>query len=239
LIVAGEHQQFSQRGRARKVPEFLAFLLLEGWDGGCRWSEVSAAIWPDLGPDKASINFHQTLKRLRDGILGTTDYVIVQNDYYQVNPEYLEWCDALAFERLFDRAGKASPDEALALQLELIGLYRGEFLAGFELEEWGAAYRAACEIRFLQTVWQAGEKLIRDGAPQAALTVIHKGLACDYFREDLHRSAFKAYAQLGLYDHLAAHYARLCKTFEREFNAPPDPATQQLYQQLMAKPQVN
>jgi ATP/maltotriose-dependent transcriptional regulator MalT/DNA-binding SARP family transcriptional activator len=239
LIVAGEHQQFSQRGRARKVPEFLAFLLLEGWDGGCRWSEVSAAIWPDLGPDKASINFHQTLKRLRDGILGTTDYIIVQNDYYQVNPECLEWCDALAFERLFDRAGKASPDEALALQLELIGLYRGEFLAGFELGEWGAAYRAACEIRFLQTVWQAGEKLIRDGAPQAALTVIHKGLACDYFREDLHRSSFKAYAQLGLYDHLAAHYARLCKTFEREFNAPPDPATDQLYQQLMAKPQAN
>ena len=235
LIVAGEHKLFSQRGRSRKVPEFLAYLLLEGQNGGCRWSQVSAAIWPDLGPDKASINFHQTLKRLRDSILGATDYIIVQNDYYQVNPEYLTWCDALAFEQIFERAAEAPPDEALALQLELIALYRGEFLAGFEVGTWGATYRATYEIKFLEIAMLASEQLLRDEAPREALSVIDKGLARDYFSEDLHRNALRAYAQLGLYDHLATHYARLCETFEQEFDAAPDPATEQLYQQLMAK----
>jgi DNA-binding SARP family transcriptional activator len=60
-------------------------------------------------------------------------------------------------------------------------------------------------------------------------------LAQDYFREDLHRTAFRAYAQLALYDQLAAHYVELCETLRRELDAPPDPATEQLYQQLMAE----
>jgi LuxR family maltose regulon positive regulatory protein len=234
LIVAGELKQFSQRGRMRRMPEFLAYLLLES-QSGCRWDEVSAALWPDLEPERASVNFHQTLKRLRDGILGAYDYVIVHDDYYQVNSRYLDWCDALAFEKLFERAAKASPDEALALQLELVALYQGEFLAGFEVGEWGTTCRASYEARFLQVVELAGEQLLEDGAPAEALLVIHKGLAQDYFREDLHRTAFRAYAQLALYDQLAAHYVELCETLRRELDAPPDPATEQLYQQLMAE----
>ncbi len=234
LIVAGELKQFSQRGRMRRMPEFLAYLLLEG-QGGCRWGEVSAALWPDLEPDRASVNFHQTLKRLRDGILGAYDYIVLHDDYYQVNPWYLEWCDTLTFEKLFERAAKAPPDEALALQLELVALYQGEFLAGFEVGEWGTTYRASYEARFLQVVELVGEQLLENGEPAEALVVIHKGLARDYFREDLHRTAFKAYAQLALYDQLAAHYVELRETLRREFDAPPDPATEQLYQQLMAE----
>jgi LuxR family maltose regulon positive regulatory protein len=234
LIVSGERRQFGQRGKIRKTPEFLSYLLLEGRDSGSRWSEVAAAIWPDLGTDKASVNFHQTLKRLRDSFFEGHDYVIVRNDYYQVNPQHLEWCDALSFQRLFERATKASQEEALALQLELIELYQGEFLAGFELSQWGTAYRTYFENRFLQVVELAGEQLLQDGAPGEALMVIQKGLAQDFFREDLHRSALRAYAQLGLYDHLAAHYEELCETLKEEFDAAPDPATEQLYRQLMS-----
>jgi two-component SAPR family response regulator len=114
-------------------------------------------------------------------------------------------------------------------------LYQGEFLAGFEVGEWGAAYRASYEARFLQVVKLTGEQLLEDGSPGEALTVIYKGLAQDYFREDLQRSAFRAYAQLALYDRLAAHYVELRETLKREFDAPPDPATEQLYRQLMAE----
>jgi hypothetical protein len=41
-----------------------------------------------------------------------------------------------------------------------------------------------------------------------------------------------------LFDHLAAYYARLCTTLEQEFGAPPDPVTEQLYEQLVAKQRV-
>jgi DNA-binding SARP family transcriptional activator len=234
LVVADRRRQFSQRGGMPKTPEFLLYLLLEGQDGGCRWSDVSAALWPDLDIDRASRSFHQILKRLRDVIFESPDYILLHNDYYQVNPAYLDWCDALAFESLYERASRVAPKEALALQLELIALYQGEFLAGFELGEWGEAYRATCEARFLQTVKLAGQQLLKAGSPQEALAVATKGLAVDYFREDLHQLILSAYAQLDLRDHLAAHYAQLCATFEEEFDAPPEPETQRLYQRLLA-----
>ncbi|MBE7550699.1 MAG: tetratricopeptide repeat protein [Anaerolineales bacterium] len=237
LIVSGSRRRFTQRGGLPKAPEFLLYLLVQGQEGGCRWNDVSAALWPDLEPERASRFFHQTLKRLRDVIFEGPDFIIRRDDYYQVNPAYLEWCDALAFENLFERVTRASPEVALPLQLELIALYRGELLAGFELGEWGDAYRAACEARFLQVVKLAGEQLLKMDAPQEALAVINKGLALDNFQEDLHRAALNAYARLGLYDHLAAHYAELCATFKEEFGAPPEPETQQLYQQLITAKQ--
>jgi ATP/maltotriose-dependent transcriptional regulator MalT/DNA-binding SARP family transcriptional activator len=235
LIVAGERRQFSQRGKIRKLPEFLLYLALEGGNAGCRWSEVAAALWPDLESSKASTTFHQTLKRLRDVIFETPDYVVVQDDYYRINPQYLHWCDALVFNQLFERLATTPPEAALRLQHELMSLYQGEFLAGFEVGEWGSLYRTKFEVRFLQVVKLAAEALLRQNEPREALTIIDKGLAQDYFREDLHRLALRAYAQLGLYDHLAAHQAELSDTYQREFDAPLEPETEQLFEQLLAR----
>ena len=81
----------------------------------------------------------------------------------------------------------------------------------------------------------AAEQLLSKHEPREALTIIEKGLAQDYFREDLHRLAFRAYAQLGLYDHLAAHQAELSNTYRREFGSPLEPETEQLLEQLLTK----
>jgi two-component SAPR family response regulator len=171
---------------------------------------------------------------LREVIFAGQDYITVQADYYQVNPEYLEWCDVLAFERLFERAARAAAEEALPLRLELIDLYLGEFLGGFEISDWGAAHRVEYELKFLQAVELACEQLLRMNRAEETLTVINKGLAIDYFHETLHHLAFKAYTQLRLYDQLTNHYTKLCSIFEQEFKMPPSIATKQLYEQLMA-----
>jgi two-component SAPR family response regulator len=235
VIIENEYKYiFSQRGRIRKVPEFLLYLILETRDGGYRWNEISAELWPDLDPDKAKAQFHSTLRRLRN-LLGPQDYITVQDDYYQINNQYLAWCDVLAFEVLFERVAAASPEEALALQLELISLYRGEFLTGVDLGDWGIAYRAKCETRFLRTIKLAGEQLLQNDSPHAVLDIVNKGLAQDYFREDLHCLAFHVYAHLNQFDDLTAHYQEMYATFEREFGAPPLPETQRLYQQLIAR----
>lgn len=238
VIAADQRKQFNQRGGMSKVPEFLLYLLLEGQDHGCTWSEISAAIWPDLNREKASVKFHQILRSLRRNTLTERDYILVQGDYYQVNPAYLDWCDALAFNQLFDRLTRSDVTEKLALYLELISLYQGEFLTGFELGEWGEMYRTQYETRYLQVVELASEQLLNANALQEALNIIKLGLSQDYFREELHCNAFKAYAQAGLYDDLAAHYSELCYTFDLELDAPPSVSTIQLYEQLIAKREV-
>ncbi len=233
IIVGGVHKQFSQRGGIRKAPEFLLYLILTGQGVGCRWSDVCAAIWPDSDPQKASVLFHQYLKRFRKAILGLPEYITLRHDYYQVNPGYLDWCDALTFDILFERAARLPPEKALDVYLEIVALYQGEFLAGFELGEWGTAYRASCETRFLQVVSLVSQQLLAEGAEQEALAVIRKGLSHDNYREDLHRNAMRAYAQAELYDQLAIYYTELCQVFEEELGGPPSPETERLYQHLM------
>jgi DNA-binding SARP family transcriptional activator len=71
--------------------------------------------------------------------------------------------------------------------------------------------------------------------PEEALAVFRKGLAQDYYREELHHGAFRAYARLALYGQLEAHYNELREVLRREFDTAPDPITEQLYRQLMAK----
>lgn len=229
LVIFDRLRQFSQRGGDQKAPEFLLFLLLEGQTGGCRWDEVSAALWPDLDKSRASARFHQTLRRMRERLFDNADIILVKDDYYHVAAEFLQWCDALAFDALY----RQSVAGQLEAQLELVELYRGEFLAGFELGDWGETRRARYESHFLQVAHLAAEQLLANQLPRQALAVIEKGLARDYFQEDLHRCALQAYAQLGLFDSLAEHYAALTATFKAELGAPPDLRTRQLYHQLL------
>jgi tetratricopeptide (TPR) repeat protein len=236
LIVANEYKHFfSQRGKIRRMPEFLLYLILNGGEVGCRWSEVCAAIWPELDTERASLNFHQTMRRLRESLLGDHEYIVMQDDYYRINSDYLEWCDVLAFDTLFERAATASKPEALPLQLEIIAMYHGEFLAGFELEEWGMATRNRYEEQFLQTVTLTSDQLLQAGDNRQALSILQKGLERDYFREDLHRRAATAYIQLELFTDLSNHYEKLCKTFEEEFGTSLMPETQQVFEPWLTK----
>lgn len=233
LIIAGKYKHFTHRGGIKQIPEFLLYLIIAGQHGGCPRDEVCDALWPDEDPNKVTKRFHQYIRRLRNQIFGDTNYIVRQDDYYQVNPDYLTWCDVLAFDTLYDRIAKLSPNEALDLQLELIDLYQGPLLMGFDMGTWGKTYRAAYETKFLQTVTLASEYLLAIGDPQEAIRIIDKGLAQDAFREDLHQNKLRALQRLGLYNDLDAYYYETCALFDREFGVSPDFTTEQLYENLV------
>ena len=233
LIIEGEYKQFTHRGGTRQMPEFLLYLIIAGQHGGCQRDEVCNALWPDEDPEKVKKRFHQYIRRLRNQIFEDPDYVVRRDDYYRVNPEYLAWCDVLAFDALFDRIAKTPPDEALDLQIELIDLYQGEFLAGFELGDWGGTYRAAYETKYLQSIELASVQLLAIGDPQEAIRIIDRGLSQDPFREELHQNKLRALQRLGLYDDLNTYYYETCELFNREFGTSPDPVTEQLFEDLM------
>ncbi len=235
LSIAGNQKRFDERAELLRVPELLLYLILKGQDSGCRQNEIMGAIWPELEPKRAQDILHESLQTLQEFVLESPDHIILKDDYYQVNSQYLDWCDALVFEVLGDRAARAGQDEALALYLEVIELYKGEFLAGFILGDWGNSHRARCEVKLFQSIRLASEQLLKDGLCRKALEVIKKGLAQDYSREDLHRNALRVYADLGSYDDLQSHYVDLCKWLQQKYARSPDPVTEQLYEQLTAR----
>jgi len=233
LITGEQRRQFMSRGKTHKLPEFLLYMAIEGRQGGVRRNEIAAVFWPDQSEKQAARLFHQHLRRLRNNMMVHDDVIVVDNDYYQVSPQYLIWCDALAFSALYSQAATASAEKALSLYQEIIALYQDEFLAGFELSEWGNFHRNRYEIQFLQVVNLAAEQLLAQNYPHEALDVIQKGLYQDYFQEGLHRLAFQSYANLGLYDQLTEYYSEITHTFNAELGAPPTNATRNFYQQLL------
>jgi tetratricopeptide (TPR) repeat protein len=231
IVINGKPKQFTQRGRTTKMPEILAFLLLKSERGGCRWSQVCAAIWPDLPADSVSALFHQHLRRLRDTYKGLRHYVVLKNDYYILTRDHYTWCDILVFERLYERILTLPSAEALSLQLELIDLYQGDFLAGFDLKEWGINHQNNYEMIFMRTVRQASGTLVEQGLYWKALAVLEKGINQDYLCEELHCTILKIYAKQGLSLDMHEHYTQVCEIFKREMNNPPS-QVQQLYHQL-------
>jgi two-component SAPR family response regulator len=125
-------------------------------------------------------------------------------------------------------------EEALPLYIELIALYQGPFLAGFNVGEWGNEYRNWCEISFLEIVKLVGRQLLKRGQPNKALPIIKQGLSQDNFREDLHRLMLEVYDELGRYDLLNQHYYELGKIFEQE-NLPIEPETERVYRELVRR----
>ncbi len=139
---------FGSREVVGRSPELLLYFILEGRGQRTFLSkQICSILWPDVEPGKTQTYFKQIIRKLRN-VNGATDY-IKKDGFHNYRIECL-WCDVLEFERLFERAKDLSPSEALPLQLEMMALYQGEFLEGFELSPWGEAYRAELKDKFLQ-----------------------------------------------------------------------------------------
>ncbi len=151
MVVDDKRYDFSSRGIVGRTAEFLLYLILVGRGRNSFLSEqICGVLWPGVELEKARSYFKQIVKRLRNVNFKGTDYIEREGFRYRLNKNY--YCDVLAFERLFEKASRLPPAEALPWRREILSLYRGDFLAGFELSEWGEAYRAELRQKYLQTV---------------------------------------------------------------------------------------
>ncbi len=149
LIVGNTGYEFKNKRVIGRTPEFLSYFILEIRGQEKRSKPTCQTLWPSLDSKKARRRFSQTFDKLRADF-GLSGRIVRNGHYYRLAGDY--WCDVLAFEQLFERASTMSPDEALPLRREILALYQGDFLANYELEEWGEAYRADLRQKYLQTV---------------------------------------------------------------------------------------
>jgi DNA-binding SARP family transcriptional activator len=226
LWVKNESHRFYPGRHSANYPALLAYLFHH--PQGCSWPELALALWPDSPAKTASNALHQTLKRLRHKPLGDPTYLHGPANSYGLNPAYPTWSDGPVFDHLVQQLPHPPSAENLPHYLDLLHLYRGKFLAGFALSEWGLQRRQRYEDRFLQISHVTARFLLQQGQFWKALWVIERGLEQNYYREGLHRLALHAYAHIGLHSELRRHYQHLCQ----QLGHSPEPTTEQLYQCL-------
>lgn len=178
FMAGGRAWGFSNRGIIGRTPELLLHLLLAE-PAGIGRETVQTNLWPDEAPERSRNYFHQVVRRLREVNLEDPRLLRPQEGCYSFK---VNFCDYLAFTYLARRI-EASPE--LELRLELIDLYRGELLAGFDLGEWGRDLRQQAELIFLKNTKLAVRELLALKENEKALGYLRHGLKIEPYDEDL------------------------------------------------------
>jgi DNA-binding SARP family transcriptional activator len=211
---------------SRKAPKKTLALLkaLIAFGGkGVREQRLLDAFWSDEEGDVAAKSLSAAVQRLR-ALLGDAEAVVQQGGTLSLDTSRV-WVDAWAFESLLARQG---PVEAT----ELLGLYRGAFLAEDEGEPWAVTMRERLRGRFIHAVAEAGRRLEEEGRHQEAIECYLRGLDADPVIEQFYQGLMRAYASLDRRTEALAAYQRMKRLLSLSLGVQPSAQSERLFQGL-------
>jgi DNA-binding SARP family transcriptional activator len=229
-------QQLPLRGGG-KMNGLLSALALREHQQATR-DALLETLWPEIESDRASQSLntlvHASRRLLADALAGLPPLVRT-NDGYRLNLSAGIDVDTLRFDactetgmrrlRMGDRAG------AVATFEEATRIYRGDLCPG------GNSLRMLIERERLRALYlgvlaQLADHHCDAGDYAAASQYAQRLLLYDPCREDAHRVVMRCCARLGQRAQAMKQY-RLCRDIlRREFQAEPEAATEELFEQL-------
>jgi DNA-binding SARP family transcriptional activator/TolB-like protein/Tfp pilus assembly protein PilF len=221
----------SDDSRLGKVPKkaraLLAYLAAQGGQMVSR-ERLADLLWPYQGSEQARHSLRNCLLELRKALGPDAAHYLVA-DFANCRLQHVI-ADLDYFERL-SRSQRRSELQAAA------GLYRGEFLADFDIDsepfqEWLAAERdrtlaVVCDVLHRLTAAHdaAGE---HDMAIQSGRRLV----ALDSLSEFGQRALMRAYARAGRRGEALRQYKSCAETLKRELGVAPDGETQALANEI-------
>jgi DNA-binding SARP family transcriptional activator/energy-coupling factor transporter ATP-binding protein EcfA2 len=215
----------------KKGQALLALLALRPGTGYPR-DALTALLWSDSGDEDARHSLRQELHELRRALAPTkTSALLVDAERIALDAEAVD-VDVLKFERL---AAEGTPD---ALK-RAAALYEGDLLAGVGVRE--AAFedhlRSERE-RLRQRAFAVFTRLLEHQSQQklseAAIETALRLLAMDATQEAVHRALMLLYARNGRRAAALRQYQECVAVLQRELDVEPEPATRQLYRDILA-----
>jgi DNA-binding SARP family transcriptional activator len=198
--------------------------------------QVLEALWPELAPDSALNSFRKALHLARHALepalphRGASAYLHLVDDTVSLATGAV-WIDIDHFQALAEVALAGSDVAAYEAAL---AAYGGELLPEDRYADWVAERQAALAALHLALLTGLADALEQRGAITAAAERLRQVLRHDPAREDAHRRLMRLYA-LGGSRHQALRQYQACRAaLERELAAEPEPATEALYQAILA-----
>ncbi|MCI0577457.1 MAG: tetratricopeptide repeat protein [Chloroflexi bacterium] len=197
--------------------------------------------WDERDEPHALANLRAVLSLLRKEV---ADYLVVTRDTVAFNHAADYWLDTAEFERRLAPLARSLPapgDEAMAGELEAaLNLYRGDFLAGFHLnesrgfEEWAALARERLR-RLAGSGWQwLVDHYLASGQYAAGIACGERLLALDPYDEGVQRQMMWLLARSGQRHAALQQYQALRRLLSEELDVEPAPATTAVYERIRA-----
>lgn len=214
----------------KKTTALLAYLALHPDDPQAR-PKLAALLWGDHDEAQARDSLRQALSLLRKALSHIYPTALVaQEDTIRLEPAALE-IDARVFEELIAEPGVANLERA-------IGLYRGEFLDGFqvsapEFESWAAAERQRFRELALEGMAKLLDHHLSAGVIERGIHIATRLLAADPLQERVHRTLMGLYARQGRQGAALRQYRTCAELLSRELGIEPDAQTKTLQRHLL------
>lgn len=225
------------RFRTQKARALLAYLAMEAERPHER-AALAALYWPEMSDALALRNLSQTLIWLRRAIgEGAPPFLLLNQRQVQWNAAAAVEVDARRFLTLLERRGTPSVADADA-QREAVGLYAGEFLAGFSLsgcpafDEWLLLQREYFQRLALEALFRLTVEAQAAGDYATAATFARRQLALDRWREEAIRQLLRALAAGGRSAEALAEYENARCLIAEELGVEPQPETIQMAEEI-------
>jgi len=235
-------------GRAISIPrrKTLALLAYLAVTGQAHSREALAAFfWPEYDQSHALANLRRDLSRLKE--LFSEDMLAVDRMQAGINSQIEIDLDVAAFQARVKQAGKhnhtgESPcDECYTNLKAAVEIYRGDFMAGFNLpdspgfDEWqfftrdGLRRSLAAALQHLIN-WHAS----RDEF-EFAVRWARQWLALDRLHEPAHRGLMQLYAWSGQRAAALRQYQECQRILQEELRIEPEEETRSLYEAIRSR----
>jgi DNA-binding SARP family transcriptional activator/predicted ATPase/Flp pilus assembly protein TadD len=245
LTVNGENTDGFEADSARAL---CAYLFMHTGET-LRRERLAALFWPDQSQAGALRNLRTALSRMRRGIGRLSDALETDNQTVTFQPSPDVWVDALALASLnaeveahAHRCIEGCPLCVEKLQ-HIAELYRGEFLAGFTQEsdlflEWAAIQREIYHRAAIQALDALTAHHLLCHEWTDAQHYARRALQLEPWREESHRHLMLALAGQGQRSAALRQFHLCQQILQREFDAPPQPETATLYEQILGNRNV-
>jgi two-component SAPR family response regulator len=180
--------------RSNRAKEIFFYLLCCGI--GQTKEQITAALWPDLSPAKATSNFHINLYRARRAI--SPGVFTLEQGQYKINPHLNIRFDVVEFKRLLNRAESLPhSSKARAANLErAIELYRGTFMEEF-YSEWTEIQRRELEDKYLKALSLLANFNGDRGKYNKAIALLEKLIAIEPYQDEAYCQMMEWYLAVG------------------------------------------
>lgn len=233
-VWVGDRPIESAEWRLRKARHLVQLLALAPAHRLPREQAIDM-LWPHLQPHAAANSLRQTIhkaRRILEPDRGTApQFLQSEGDILRLCPAEPLRVDAEAFRLAADEARRL---QDRAAHLAAIELYAGELLPDEPYEDWTIALRELLHESYLTLLTNLARLYEEEGEIAQAIASLQRILEGDPAREEAHVGLMRLYALGGQRPLSLRQYRRLREALRRELEAEPDPASDQLYRDILA-----
>lgn len=195
---------------------------------------LAGLFWGDDGEYNARRNFNRTLSDLAQ-VVG--DHLLIERQSVALAIHQPHWLDIVALE---NAATTPPTAQTVATLAAAAALYRGDFLAGFNVPEaptfkqWVLTESTRLRTSALHLLHTLADYHTEQGEVAEAITYARRSLQLEPSREEAHRQLMLLLAQSGQRSAALAQYELCRQALRSELAVEPDPATLDLVARIRA-----